>query len=230
MSLRDIIRAKLGWNLGDMDLHAVYDTFLKIVSRYGYSTAREIFEEARLPVPKKYATAKVILVGDSGVGKTSLCIRFTLGTFAEKIKSTVGVAFGARALLVKDDLLIKLVIWDTAGQERFSSLRPAYYKGALGGLLVFDITDIESFLNVEKWANEARSVVKDIPLLLVGNKIDLPTRKISEKDALKAVENLKFIGYIETSAKTGKNVEKAFINLAKYIVDHCSSKLHITYF
>lgn len=225
--LSSLLREKLRWKIGPESIQDPYKLFDRIVSTYGYSVASEIFREAGLPVPSRLVTMKIILIGDSGVGKTSLCTRFTQREFKEDIKSTVGVAFGTRIILVGNDTLVKAVIWDTAGQERFSSLRPLYYKGAAGGLVVFDVTRISSFDFVEKWVSEARSVEKDLPLLLVGNKIDLPYRKVSEADALKKVEKLGLLGYIETSAKTGQNVDEAFLKLIRGVLEKPCSNIKI---
>jgi len=121
---------------------------------------------------------KCIVVGDGGVGKTALTIRFSKGFFTEDYKMTIGVDFHVKTIAIDTEeegpIKVKLQIWDTGGQERFSSIRPMYYRGSLGGLLIFDLTSYESFEHLPQWIEEVRSNVKaEIPLLLIGNKSDL---------------------------------------------------------
>ncbi|MFX1501332.1 MAG: GTP-binding protein, partial [Promethearchaeota archaeon] len=120
---------------------------------------------------------KSIVVGDGGVGKTALTLRFSKGFFTEDYKMTIGVDFHVKTINIdalEGPIRAKLQIWDTGGQERFSSIRPMYYRGSLGALLIFDLTNASSFDHLPQWIEEVRANVKtEIPLLLVGNKSDL---------------------------------------------------------
>ncbi len=165
---------------------------------------------------------KVIAVGDGAVGKTSITLRFSTGTFRESYIMTIGVDFAVKAIDVgtrEGTKRIKLQIWDTGGQERFSYVRPLYYKGAMGGLLVFDVTQSESFQNVPKWFQEVKKNRGNIPLVLVGNKVDLPDRKITCEQATELAKK-NGVQYLEASAKTGESIEKVFVELSKSMVEY----------
>lgn len=121
---------------------------------------------------------KMIIIGDSGVGKTNILSRYTKDQFSNDFRSTVGVEFGAKKVEMFG-IKVKNQIWDTAGQERYKSITNAYYKGAKGALVVYDITQKESFLNVKKWINELRmNGDKDVIIVLVGNKCDLEDNRM----------------------------------------------------
>jgi small GTP-binding protein len=161
---------------------------------------------------------KSIVVGDGGVGKTALTLRFSKGFFTEDYKMTIGVDFHVKTITidsVEGPIRAKLQIWDTGGQERFSSIRPMYYRGSLGALLIFDLTNTASFEHLPQWIEEIRANVKtEIPLLLVGNKSDLvDQRTISLEELNKFTENFNLY-YMETSAKTGEGVGDCFYILA----------------
>ncbi len=132
---------------------------------------------------------KVVLIGDSGVGKTNLLSRYLKNEFSFDSKTTVGVEFGAKRIDL-DGVKIKAQIWDTAGQERFRSITNAYYKGAKGALLVYDVTRRETFDNINKWVPELKqSGDKDVTIILVGNKTDLETdRQVSTEEGNKKAE------------------------------------------
>ncbi|MHA1626675.1 MAG: GTP-binding protein [Candidatus Asgardarchaeia archaeon] len=160
---------------------------------------------------------KVIVIGDGMVGKTSLTLRFSQGTFREQYLMTIGVEFAIKVIKVNDSYL-KLQIWDTGGQERFSHVRPLYYRGASGGLVCFDITNRTSFENVGKWIKEAKRYAGDIPFVLVGTKYDLNyQRKVNREEAMALAESYG-IPFYETSAKTGYNVDAVFEELARMIL------------
>ena len=116
---------------------------------------------------------KVIVVGDGAVGKTAITIRFAEGRFEEHYKMTIGVDFAIKLIQVAG-YKVKLQVWDTGGQERFSYIRPLYYKGAMAALAIFDLTNRESYDNLPKWFQEVADNCGAIPLMLVGNKVDLP--------------------------------------------------------
>ena len=161
---------------------------------------------------------KSIVVGDGGVGKTALTLRFSKGFFTEDYKMTIGVDFHVKTInidSVEGPIRAKLQIWDTGGQERFSSIRPMYYRGSLGALLIFDLTNAASFEHLPQWIEEVRANVKsEIPLLLVGNKSDLvDLRAVNLEEINNFTRNFNLY-YMETSAKTGEGVGDCFYILA----------------
>eukprot|EP00011_Vannellida_sp_DIVA3-517-6-12_P005807 CAMPEP_0114611728 /NCGR_PEP_ID=MMETSP0168-20121206/4264_1 /TAXON_ID=95228 ORGANISM="Vannella sp., Strain DIVA3 517/6/12" /NCGR_SAMPLE_ID=MMETSP0168 /ASSEMBLY_ACC=CAM_ASM_000044 /LENGTH=245 /DNA_ID=CAMNT_0001822707 /DNA_START=39 /DNA_END=777 /DNA_ORIENTATION=- len=153
---------------------------------------------------------KVVLIGDSGVGKSNLLSRFTRNEFNLESKSTIGVEFATRSIQV-DSKTVKAQIWDTAGQERYRAITSAYYRGAVGALLVYDISKQVTFENVERWLNELRDHAdSNIVIMLVGNKSDLRhLRAVSTEEAAQFAEKHN-LSFIETSALESTNVEEAF--------------------
>jgi small GTP-binding protein len=163
---------------------------------------------------------KVIAVGDGSVGKTSITIRFCEGKFSQEYLMTIGANFGVKQNTVsfgEENKDIKLQIWDTGGQERFSPIRELYYKGALGAIVVFDVTNRESFEHVPTWFTEIRKNVSNIPITLIGNKIDLPGRIISSNEGVQMGKKCA-APYRETSAKTGDCVDEVFLELSYRIL------------
>lgn len=167
-------------------------------------------------------TFKVIIVGPSAVGKTSLLNRFVHNEFTLKYKLTIGVDFLTKTVEFQPSKLIKLHIWDIGGQERFKFLHRSFYDGAQGAMLVFDLSRQHTFTGMKSWVSEMRSIMKnDIPKVIIGNKTDLIPEigQIIDKDEVeKYVKNEECL-YIETSAKTGENVEKAFLELTHLIIN-----------
>lgn len=153
---------------------------------------------------------KVVLIGDSGVGKSNLLSRFTRNEFCLESKSTIGVEFATRTLQV-DGSMIKAQIWDTAGQERYRAITSAYYRGALGAVLVYDVTKPTSFENISRWLKELRNHAdSNIVIMLVGNKTDLKhLQAVASEDAQGFAEK-EGLSFVETSALEAINVEKAF--------------------
>ncbi len=172
----------------------------------------EIEEDVSL-LQKEYLRFKLIIVGDTGVGKTNIIGKYIADSFNENTKSTVGVEFFTKSFKINEDF-IKLEIWDTAGQERYKSITSAYYKGSNGALLVYDITRTATFDDIEKWINEVKDVVEgELKFVLVGNKCDLENeRKVETETALAKAQKLK-MPLIETSAFNPKNRQKVFKNI-----------------
>jgi len=170
---------------------------------------------------------KIVLVGDSGVGKSNLLSRFTRNSFTTDEKSTIGVEFATRVIPMADSKKIKAQIWDTAGQERYRAITNAYYRGALGAMLVYDVTKQTTFENIPRWLRELREYAnRDIVLVLVGNKADLvdkSLRQVTEEHAkqLAAEYDLPFM---EASAKSGFNVDEAFTLIVKNIYENAFIK------
>ena len=160
---------------------------------------------------------KVILIGDSGVGKTNIMSKFLKNQFLEDSKATVGVEFGSK-LFIQQGHKIKAQIWDTAGQEKYKAITSAYYKGSKGALVIYDISRKATFENVDKWVEELKNNgSEDVLIMLVGNKSDLKEqREIAEEDAKKKAE-LYNAAFCETSALEGYNIEYAFENLINEI-------------
>ncbi|VDO81142.1 unnamed protein product [Heligmosomoides polygyrus] len=160
---------------------------------------------------------KLLLIGDSGVGKSCLLLRFADDTYTESYISTIGVDFKIRTIEL-DGKTIKLQIWDTAGQERFRTITSSYYRGAHGIIVVYDITDQESFNNVKQWLQEIdRYACENVNKLLVGNKCDLTAKRAVETTAAKEYADQLGIPFLETSAKSSTNVEQAFLTMAAEI-------------
>ena len=161
---------------------------------------------------------KILLLGDSGVGKSSLLLRYTKNQFMTDMRSTIGVEFGVKFIKV-DNLQLKVQIWDTAGMERYRSLTSAYYKGAKGVIIVYDICRKKSFENIDKWIDDFKSKAdEDAVILLIGNKSDLKDKREVNTDeaALKSEKNK--LAFLETSAKNNDNVHKAFLTLFNEII------------
>jgi len=153
---------------------------------------------------------KVVLIGDSGVGKSNLLSRFTRNEFNLESKSTIGVEFATRSIQC-DSKTIKAQIWDTAGQERYRAITSAYYRGAVGALLVYDISKAVSYENVERWLNELRDHAdSNIVIMLVGNKSDLRHLRAVQTEQAAAFAEKHGLSFIETSALDSTNVELAF--------------------
>ncbi|WOL11910.1 hypothetical protein Cni_G20674 [Canna indica] len=170
---------------------------------------------------------KVVLIGDSGVGKSNLLSRFTRNEFCLESKSTIGVEFATRTLQV-EGRMVKSQIWDTAGQERYRAITSAYYRGALGAILVYDVTKPITFENISRWLKELRDHAdSNIVIMLIGNKTDLlHLRAVDTQDAESFAEK-EGLSFIETSALEATNVEKAFqVILAE--ICHIISKKNIS--
>ncbi len=167
-------------------------------------------------------TFKVIIVGPSAVGKTSLLTRFVHNQFALKYKLTIGVDFLTKTVEYQPSKSVKLHIWDIGGQERFKFLHRSFYEGASGALLVFDLSRQNTFSGMKTWLSEMRSIMKnEIPKVIIGNKSDLMTEigQIIDRSVVEKYAHNENCTYFETSAKTGENVEKAFLELTQRMVN-----------
>ena len=167
---------------------------------------------------------KVIIIGDTNVGKSNILTRYIKDEFSLNTKSTVGVELGIKFLKIKN-INAKIQIWDTAGQERYRAITSSYFKGSNGCFIVYDITNETSFDNVEKWYEQIQSETsKEIPIVLVGNKCDLENeRKIPTEKGKDKAKNLK-CAFFETSALKGINIDKIFEELVNTIYDKTASK------
>ena len=166
---------------------------------------------------------KVILIGDSGVGKTNIMSKFLKNQFMEESKATIGVEFGSK-LFNHEGHKIKAQIWDTAGQEKYKAITGAYYKGSKGALVVYDITQKKTFENIEKWVNDLKAAGDPkITIILIGNKNDLDDKRQVSKD--QGEEKARSFGcaFLETSAYSGDNIDKAFNLMVKEIYEKFSN-------
>jgi len=161
---------------------------------------------------------KLVVVGDYGVGKTALLIRFSDDEFSENYISTIGVDFRDRTVDTGDSL-VKLQIWDTAGQDKFKTITSAFYRSAQGVILVFDVTNRETYEHVEEWVADCqRNAPEGVARMLIGNKADLADRQVPSEEAEKFAERLG-MPYVETSAKNSTNVDAAFNSVARSALD-----------
>lgn len=169
--------------------------------------------------------AKVVLIGDSNVGKTNVVSRFINRAPPKEDHSTIGVEFGCKDCELSNGCLIRASIWDTAGQERYKAITSAHYRRAAGALIVYDVTVLSSFHHVDSWLHELRTKAgKDVPIVLVGNKIDLVQddpncRRVSYEEA-KHFADIHGLLFIETSAKTNTNIDLAFESLLTSISEN----------
>eukprot|EP01156_Anaeramoeba_ignava_P017574 Anaeramoba_ignava/a841_38.p1 GENE.a841_38~~a841_38.p1 ORF type:complete len:210 (+),score=63.43 a841_38:133-762(+) len=173
-------------------------------------------------------TLKILLIGNSLVGKSSLLLRFCDNRFNEDMGTTIGVDFRFSSIEL-DGEEAKLQIWDTAGQERFRAVTRSYFRGSAGVLLVFDVTRRSTFNQISGWLNDAKTLTNpNSVIFLVGNKIDLEDRQVSREEAENfALENE--LQYMETSAKTGNNVEETFMETARVVYERVKQgKLDVT--
>jgi len=156
---------------------------------------------------------KVLIIGDAGTGKTSIVKKFTKNLFEDKTISTIGVDFSSKEITLNDSN-VRLLLWDTAGQERFKALTNSYYKGAHAAIIVYDISSRESFDNVKYWITEVleKSIIDTI--ILVGSKHDTTNRKISFDEGYEFASKHELL-FIETSSKTGYNIERLFKNVTE---------------
>jgi small GTP-binding protein len=166
------------------------------------------------------AKYKILILGDSTVGKTCFLTRYTDNTFQEEYLASIGMDYKIKSYEKEDGNSIKLYIWDTAGQDRFRSITRNYYKGADGIILIYDITNEESFNNVKHWINSIKEEAPDkVVIILVGNKVDdEENRKIKKENGEKISQEFK-LPFFECSAKADINVNSAFEALIKKLIE-----------
>ena len=170
------------------------------------------------------ATFKICIFGDGGVGKTTLIRRYLTGVFNEGTNMTIGVDFHVKFLNI-DGKNVSLQIWDFAGEDRFRFLLPSYVRGASGGIFMYDVTRYSSLKNLQNWFDvfngAAKSQQFQLPVLMVGSKIDLIHKRTVEREHAKQLaQNCQCMGYMECSAKTGLNVEQIFQVISSIMLEH----------
>ena len=185
-------------------------------------------EEITSPITeniKEELKLKLVLLGDSGVGKTNLISRYISNNFDENTRATIGVEFFCKNFRINKKRTIKVEIWDTAGQERYKAITSVYYKGAKGAFIVYDITSRKTFENIDKWIGEIKErTTDDVKLIIIGNKTDLNNeREVKSEEALIKYQDMD-IPLIETSALEDTNVNEAFINLIKIVYQDYARK------
>jgi len=162
---------------------------------------------------------KLLLIGDSGVGKTCILFRFSDDAFNTTFISTIGIDFKIKTIELRGKK-IKLQIWDTAGQERFHTITTSYYRGAMGIMLVYDITNAKSFDNIAKWLRTIQEHANvEVEKMILGNKCDMEDKRVISKERGETIARENSVKFLETSAKTNVNIERAFTELSESILD-----------
>jgi small GTP-binding protein len=168
---------------------------------------------------------KLIIIGDTNTGKSCLLQRFADDSYNNDFISTIGVDFKVKTITINDKM-IKTQIWDTAGQDRFRSITNSYYRGVHGIIISYDITNKQSFVNIERWMRNVKDFVSDNAVkILIGTKSDLEEKRKVSKKELEDLANELDMKYIETSAKDNKNVDELFIIICKEILNNMTEKL-----
>lgn len=170
------------------------------------------------------AIFKIVVFGDSSCGKTTLTRRFMTNFFITDVRMTIGVDFETKIFEI-NGRVVKLMMWDFAGDERFRFIFPQYIHGAMGGILMYDITNYSSFSHISNWFSIINETNQKFPIILLGGKVDLDNyREISFKDGMRAAKSMGLNEFIECSSKTGENVTNAFEVLTRIMLDKMSFK------
>ncbi len=168
---------------------------------------------------------KVVLVGDMSVGKTNIIAKYLKNDFSEDYKTTIGVEFHSKIAKVEGHV-VKAQIWDTCGQERFKSITDSYYKGAKGAFVVYDITRKNTFESVDSWISALRSAAdKNLNIIIIGNKSDLEDQRQVETEQGEEKAQNNEAAFMETSAYSGDNIDKAFDNMITDVYNKCKSEM-----
>ena len=164
---------------------------------------------------------KILLLGDSTVGKTCFLLRYMEDSFIDLHMATIGLDYRLKTMILEDQKKVKVQLWDTAGQDKFRAITRNYYKGASGIILIFDVTNIKSFENIKKWMNEIKEEISEkVSIVLIGNKIDnVKERKITKEQGDKIANEIG-IKFFETSAKTGEGINESVFHLVKNIYEN----------
>eukprot|EP00656_Telonema_subtile_P005852 TRINITY_DN12678_c0_g1_i1.p1 TRINITY_DN12678_c0_g1~~TRINITY_DN12678_c0_g1_i1.p1 ORF type:complete len:262 (-),score=54.02 TRINITY_DN12678_c0_g1_i1:253-1038(-) len=169
-------------------------------------------------MPPKPKEAKVVVLGDAGVGKTSIIQRFIAGSFEDFTKATVGASFASKTVPLESGDNVKLSIWDTAGQEQFQSMAPIYYRNANAAILIFDLLDMESFGKAKFWIDQLQSNgPPGVAIAIVGNKVDREIERKVPSETARGYASEMDASYFETSAKTGDGVTELFSYIANVV-------------
>ena len=164
---------------------------------------------------------KILLLGDSTVGKTCFLLRFMEDSFIDLHMATIGLDYKLKTMILEEQKIVKVQIWDTAGQDKFRAITRNYYKGASGIILIFDVTNIKSFENIKKWINEIKEEISEnVSIVLIGNKNDnVKERKITKEQGEKIANEIG-TKFFETSAKTGEGINESVFYLVKIIYEN----------
>ena len=163
---------------------------------------------------------KILLLGDSTVGKTCFLLRYTDDTFLDLHMATIGLDYRLKTMILDDHRIVKVQLWDTAGQDKFRAITRNYYKGAGGIILIYDVTNIKSFENIKKWINEIKEEISEkVTIVLIGNKIDNEGERKISKDQGEKLASEYGVQFFETSAKTGQGINESVFYLVQKIVE-----------
>ena len=164
---------------------------------------------------------KILLLGDSTVGKTCFLLRYVDDSFLDLHMATIGLDYRLKTLILEEQKIVKVQLWDTAGQDKFRAITRNYYKGASGIILIFDVTNVKSYENIKKWINEIKEEISEkVAIVLIGNKIDnVQERKISKEQGDKLASEIG-VKFFETSAKTGEGINESVFFLVKKISEN----------
>ena len=164
---------------------------------------------------------KILLLGDSTVGKTCFLLRYVDDSFLDLHMATIGLDYRLKTLILEEQKIVKVQLWDTAGQDKFRAITRNYYKGASGIILIFDVTNVKSYENIKKWINEIKEEISEkVAIVLIGNKIDnVQERKISKEQGDKLASEIG-VKFFETSAKTGEGINESVFFLVKKIFEN----------
>ena len=164
---------------------------------------------------------KILLLGDSTVGKTCFLLRYMDETFIDSHMATIGLDYRLKTMILGEQKIVKVQLWDTAGQDKFRAITRNYYKGANGIILIYDVTNINTYENIKKWLNEIKEEISDkVSIILIGNKIDNENQRKITKEQGEKLANEVNIPFFETSAKTGVGINESVFFLVKLIADN----------